>query len=220
MEHGFDLNESVRKVQEIQKNNSLENIQKRHGCSLVEARDIQHQIYKNRSETLNKLPKQELLRIFKSQDSGSFEYCLKKCNYDFKLAEEMYQKLARKRCVPFANASKESLRYFIPLYKKLRASGILREDIYFGVDGSEEYFIYNKKSRKIYFYDFTILSKKIIIEYDGVYWHSDISSKNADLIKENLAKECGFKLFRIPSEIKYEQKQKIIQEVIDGASKT
>ena len=100
--------------------------------------------------------------------------------------------------------SEESLRFFIPLYKFCRRLGILRNDICFGIDGSREFFIrdnsfaYNTGK----FYDFTIKSLNMIIEYHGCYWHpkkiEDWRNPNdyyitleADRYKEKLAIDFG-----------------------------
>lgn len=67
--------------------------------------------------------------------------------------------------------SKESKRFFIPLYKKLRRLGYNKEDIKWGIKGSKEWFLTRDVGNKVYFYDFTIPSKKLIIEYNGIGWH-------------------------------------------------
>jgi very-short-patch-repair endonuclease len=41
------------------------------------------------------------------------------------------------------------------------------------------------------------LGKKILIELDGGYWHSKEDVIKNDLIKNNIAKECGFILIRV-----------------------
>ncbi len=79
-----------------------------------------------------------------------------------------------KNKVLFSKASKESLKFFIPLYKRLRRLGLKREDIFFGVGGSKEYFICKSlgQGKPLFrFFDFTIKSLKIIIEYHGIYFH-------------------------------------------------
>lgn len=64
-------------------------------------------------------------------------------------------------------ASKESLKVFIPIYKYLRKNGFKLYDILFGIKGLKELFLYDKTNKKRYLYDFSILSKKIIIEFNG-----------------------------------------------------
>ena len=66
-----------------------------------------------------------------------------------------------RKMVSFSNASKESLNVFLPLYNKYKNDVL----VYIGIDESNEYFLRDGKS--IYFYDFTIPSLKIIVEYNG-----------------------------------------------------
>jgi len=70
--------------------------------------------------------------------------------------------------------SKESIRFFIPLYKFCRKLGIPRDSIYFGVTGSKEFFIRDnsKLTNQGFFYDFTIQKIGVIIEYHGILWHA------------------------------------------------
>ena len=70
--------------------------------------------------------------------------------------------------------SKESIKFFIPLYKFCRKLGIPRDSIYLGVRGSKEFFIRDnsKSTNQGFFYDFTIQKIGIIIEYNGVLWHA------------------------------------------------
>lgn len=76
-------------------------------------------------------------------------------------------------------ASKESLKVFIPLYKILRKNGYGRNDLFFGVNGSKEYWLRREGDFDRYFlYDFTIKSKKLIIEYNGVSWHGNDNFKD------------------------------------------
>jgi len=64
------------------------------------------------------------------------------------------------------------LNVFIPLRDWLVENlNIDKDDIYLGIDDKKEYFISTKK--RIYFYDFCIRSKKIIIEYHGIGFHAN-----------------------------------------------
>ena len=69
----------------------------------------------------------------------------------------------------FGRASKESTKVFKPLIDWCLSIGIEYDDIYLGLDEKNEYFI---KSENIYFYDFVIRSKKIIIEFNGIAFHA------------------------------------------------
>jgi len=88
------------------------------------------------------------------------------------------------------------------------------DDIFIGHREQNEYFLRNEKD--IYFYDFTIKSKKIIIEYNGVLFHpksekSDwINPMNRELSSEDAynrqkrklqtAIDKGFSVFEIWSD--------------------
>jgi very-short-patch-repair endonuclease len=65
--------------------------------------------------------------------------------------------------------SKESLKFFIQLYKICRKLGIKREDIFCGFNGSKEWWL--KGECQFYFYDFVIKSLKLCIEYNGSHVH-------------------------------------------------
>lgn len=77
-------------------------------------------------------------------------------------------------------ASKESLLYFIPLKQVLiNDYNIDNDDIYFGEENNKEFYLANGKSY-YFLYDFTIRSKKIIIEYNGIRWHPNPNYMNED----------------------------------------
>lgn len=69
-------------------------------------------------------------------------------------------------------ASKESLLVFNRLFDWCLSIGIEESDIFFGVDGKNEYFI--KSGKSIFFYDFTIKSHNIIIEFHGTAFHVNL----------------------------------------------
>lgn len=212
LSRGYSLDESIQRVSEIQKLNTVESISKRHRCTLDEAMAIQFDIYQKRRETFSLKSDDEILDINLRKDSGSFEYCMRKCNYDLLKAKELYHDLKQRRCVPFGKASKESLKYFIPLYKFLRKNNINRHDIYIGVSGSNEYWLRDLNKNLFFMYDFTILSHKLIFEYDGIKWHVD---DEKDLLKERLASDNGFAVFRIKSDWTDEEKFNFINNILN-----
>jgi hypothetical protein len=119
------------------------------------------------------------------------------------------------------HTSKESLRFFIPLYRKLRKLGFKRTDIYWGISGSREYATHVKG--KNFFYDFTIKSKKIIIEYNNLFWHPRepeewfgfgdyFAKKLYDAIKCDTIREQGYKVIIVWNDDNLEEKQK---EILD-----
>ena len=143
-------------------------------------------------------------------DNKSLEYFLKKTD-DYNLAYENYIKAQEKIKVKALKASKSSLKHFKPLYDFLIKKNITNfDDIFLGIDDCREFFI--REGEKIFFYDFVISSKKIIIEYNGKAWHPNwekydineaiknfknkninpIESINKDKIKIELAIKKGF----------------------------
>lgn len=98
--------------------------------------------------------------------------------------------------------SKESLKFFIPLYKDIRRLGLQKENIHWGIKGSKEFFI--RDDEDTFAYDFTISDIKYIIEYNGSFWHSnplgdykgflpedDVIAKDSK--KKNAALKKGFR---------------------------
>jgi hypothetical protein len=119
------------------------------------------------------------------KDSMSIKFFLKKTNGDLELAQKMQIKEIKKRNVSFFCASKESLRYFIPLYRYLRKYKIERNDLFVGVDGSYEYLLHNVERNLTYGYDFTIKTLNIIFEYHGEKFHPNIEKYTYQELKEN-----------------------------------
>jgi hypothetical protein len=70
-----------------------------------------------------------------------------------------------------AYVSKESLKVLIKLYKIIRKNGVLKSDIVWGISGNKEFVMSDSNTQQSYFYDFVIKSKKIIIEYNNLFWH-------------------------------------------------
>lgn len=113
----------------------------------------------------------------------------------------------------FGRASKESLIIFEPLILWCLNKKILYDDIYIGIENKKEYFI--SDSNNIFFFDFTIKSKKIIIEFNGVLFHAKEDSKNwknpftnesisdnlkKSKLKKDIAMKNGFKIIEIWSD--------------------
>ena len=135
-------------------------------------------------------------------------------------------------------ASYESLKYFIPLYKFCRRElNLSKNDIMFGISGSKEFCIIkdqSKKSRR-YKYDFTILSKKIIVEYNHIDFHPHpdymdektfinfkvpLSKENGkikyeyDVVKQRMAEKMGYDVYIIWNHLDFEKQLKTIKEII------
>lgn len=135
--------------------------------------------------------------------------------YGEEIGNKKYLAANKKRCLSLLDSmgnrrtggyvSKESIKFFIPLYKFCRRLGIPKKDIYFGIKGSREFFIrdISKTTNTGFFYDFTIQKINLIIEYNGVMWHarepeewknpfSDYqTSLISDNYKQSIAKDRG-----------------------------
>lgn len=61
---------------------------------------------------------------------------------------------------------------------------------YYGNDIQRGFYLEGK------YFDFILLNK-IIIEYDGDYWHNLLKNKENDIIKDNIAKKNGYIIFRV-----------------------
>lgn len=124
--------------------------------------------------------------------------------------------------------SKESLNFFIPLYKMCRKLGLDRNEIYFGIDGSKEFFIRdnNLDVNGGKFYDFCIPRLNIIVEYHGTFWHPRKieewknpwigyeSAKSNDEYKTSLANLRNMEYYVIWSDDNRENKLKEIFSII------
>ena len=112
-----------------------------------------------------KLTKQNYIKRYGNEEG------IKKWNNLIKRRSYSFSKYLKSNNGIYGKASKESLQYFIPLYKILRKDyNIQRDDIFIGVRGSKEWYLAYGNTY-YYRYDFTIKSKKVIIEYNNLRWH-------------------------------------------------
>jgi hypothetical protein len=180
-------------------NVSIENFINKYGY------DIAIQKHKNRVEkqqtTINNNPNRE--EIFKSRGI-TIDNLFKKYG-DIKIATEKYNDWRISVSVPFCLASKESLKVFNPIIETIMNEyDIKYDDIFIGSSERNEYFLRNEKD--IYFYDFTIKSKKIIIEYNGVLFHP--KSEKSDWVNP---------MYReLSSEDAYNKQKRKLQTAIDS----
>lgn len=135
------------------------------------------------------------------------------------LGPELHKEKTIKSCTN-NRVSKESLKFFIPIYKFFRRHGIKKEDIYWGISGSTEFFLHEKYNSKIFWYDFTIPKLNLIIEFHGTRYHpnptwskyrwskwdlfgvSADEKRSYDLFKKTVAENKGYTLLEIWSEDK------------------
>lgn len=206
-----DYDKAIFEYEERKKsvNVSVENFINKYGY------DVAIQKHKNRVEkqqtTINNNPNKE--QIFKSRGI-TIDNLFNKYG-DIKIATDKYNDWRRSVSVPFCLASKESLKVFNPIIETIiNEYYIKHDDIFIGSGERDEYFL--RDGKDIYFYDFTIKSKKIIIEYNGVLFHpknekSDwINPMNRELSSEDvynkqkrklqIAVDNGFSVFEIWSD--------------------
>jgi very-short-patch-repair endonuclease len=126
----------------------------------------------------------------------------------------------------YISYSKESVKFFQPIINHIEDN---YDDLklFYGWNINKEFFIRN--STNIYFYDFTILGLKIIIEYNGVRFHAkegDINWKSPfgvtyeqslekDKIKNKLVEDNGFELIIVWSDSNLNVEQQNIMRKID-----
>ncbi len=201
MKQGFSEEESIKKISISQNTFSKEKCIEKYGYELGIERWKQRQI--NWQKTLQ--AKSNIAEINASKDSGSMTWALKVANGDENLAIEIYRKNIAKRCKSFLGASKQSLIFLMPIYKKLRKLSIARDEIYWGISSSNEYYL--NSNGNVVFYDFTVPKLNLIIEFHGIKFHPKspdqdwtqlISGKSAkdvfehDEMKKSLAMASGF----------------------------
>jgi hypothetical protein len=146
----------------------------------------------------------------------SIDYYISK--YGEKEGPLRYQKYLQAKCP--TRTSKESIKFFIPVYRELRKLGFNRSEIFWGIRGSKEYFLYDNSINSIFFYDFTIPKLNKIIEYHGTSFHpnplwekekfnswkcafsniSAIEKLKIDQYKEEFAKKKGYDILPIWSD--------------------
>lgn len=142
-----------------------ENFVKRHGVELGEQKYIDHcskKSYGISKEGLTAKYGYQKANLLCSSRGKTKEQIISKYGQDY------YLDLMKRRTAtntPRTRASKSSAKYLLPMYKALRKAGVTKEDIFWGIGNSTEFRIGK------FFYDFTIFSHKIIIEYNGVAWH-------------------------------------------------
>ena len=129
-------------------------------------------------------------------------------------------------------ASKESLSAMEPILQILKQNQLL---YYLGIQKNKEWFIYDKIKERAFFYDLTIPSLSIIIEYHGEGFHANPSwnldkqllwrapfskisfneSLEFDLYKKHLAEDNGWRVFEIYSS----QTKKDVEIILEYISK-
>lgn len=138
-------------------------------------------------------------------------------------------------------ASKKSMKVYLPLYKWLRKRGLGRYDIKIGTKNIVEFSIKDIENDKTYFYDFTDLKNKIIIEYNWEHVHPNIEKlvengkieewrhvyngksakemKNIYDMKYKIARENGFVVLELWDSLSVAKNLKICKDFYDENNK-
>lgn len=114
----------------------------------------------------------------------SFKYFYDNSNQNINIAKQNYDDHYIKLKNKIYTASLSSLKILQPLHDNLIKEGYENSDIFIGFYNKKEFYIKTEQNKK-YFYDFTILSKKIIIEYNGSYWHPNYEKYETDYLNKN-----------------------------------
>lgn len=212
--HNFCKSSSSRKEWEdkILKNEGIvnvfqrENVKEKTKRTLIEKYGVDH-ISKN--EDIKKRKNKKIKQRLKS-DPGYYKRVWMEVHNNL-VSEIGYDP----RLHVFGKASKASLRVFNEVIKWCLENDIKYDDIYIGKDNKNEFFLRDSENDRFFMYDFTIRSKKIIIEYHGIAFHAKKNDKkwinvftneNASeniknrKIKNNLAISNGFKILEIWSD--------------------
>ncbi len=64
-----------------------------------------------------------------------------------------------------------------------------------------------------YFPDFLLPKLKVVIECDGIYWHSKLSVRRRDRRKDRAFEKAGYKVIRISSEEVVKNPEKVLQQL-------
>src|SRR5574343_234030 len=201
---GFNEFEAAEKLKERQDTNSLSFFIKKYG----EERGLSE--YNERLKRFSYTSSRQFYIDKYGEDKGN----------------KLFNEILLKRTIKFNKSSKEAFKFLKPIYIFIRKNDIDINDIYWGVGSSNEWFInYNNC---LFFYDFTIKSLNIIIEYHGSSFHPKEGEINwvgiygekyedkikIDNLKKDLAESSGFKYFFVYDSDDITTKQKELIEII------
>ena len=125
---GITEDAAIKKISDLQRKNDINILMKKHGD--IEGRKIYDNICKK-------------LAYSHSIDGYIERYGEKIGN--IKYAEDIF-----KKTINIGHTSRESILFFIPLYKELRKY-MGRDDIKWGIQGSKEFFIWDNTQKRIFF---------------------------------------------------------------------
>ena len=229
---GYTINESIEKVKELQ----LKNCNKFHkklkdnpeNYKDINTNQIGYWVKKGFSE------KESKLKVSERQNTFTLDKCIEK--YGFEEGIKRYNKRQsdwKKKLFDngFINTgfSEMSIKLFEEIISNLKDIDISKENILYK---ENEKFICDEATQKCCKYDFTILSLKKIIEFNGDFWHMNpklyesskinrvkkVSAKQIweyDIYKINLAKSQGFQILTIWESELNENKEELINKCLE-----
>ena len=153
-----------------------------------------------------------------------------------KIENTLYERYGVRSVAGISRGTKSSIadEFCINLYTKL--SDDIKPYCIFFKKSNKEYML--EMTGKKYYYDFTILTKKIklIIEFDGVYWHGLMEGQKfvkchnkevpveeiweMDKEKQKLAEMNGFKMIRVREDEYMVDKEKTLERVLEIVCKS
>lgn len=180
LRHGLSLEESKKKVSE------------RNSCNKIQNYIINFGLKKGVLKYLVKIAKDRSFTAYKRQSIvAALWECRKLKTENQEIFFEIQKhKLKEIKVAIKGHASRESLLILLPIYELLKD----KFTCHIGTHGKTEFFIYRENGRK-FRYDFVIQELKIIIEYDGLWFHS--TNVKVDQEKTELAKKHGFNIIRL-----------------------
>ena len=142
---------------------------------------------------LYKLTCEYCKKIFnvKKSKKDSAKFCSKSCNIS--RLNQLYKRNSKNRCMKQSNTLKK-------LFKsgKLNFNGFSKSELKFGEEIEKTFNI--KLEHSFWLngkcFDYKIPNKNILIECDGLYWHSKEENKINDKIKNEIAKNNNFDIYR------------------------
>lgn len=156
---GYIKDEALKKVKEIQSTNSLTRYIKKYGI------DEGAKKFDERRVKWKEIMNSSL--IGKKRSLGLWRYIERYGQFE---GEKRYieMRIKRNSKCSIGRSSKESIVTFSEIIDILNNHNI---KYYMGVEGNKEWHIFNKKEKKMFFYDLTIPKLGIILEYHGEGFH-------------------------------------------------
>jgi hypothetical protein len=182
MDRGFSEAEATEKVAEWQSESS--NIRKEKYDSLLQFSPWRPEFYIERghdeeeakdlaSSAAKRTSKKGIDRVnekySKEERRGFSHFCPEYYQIRFpENWEEEFEKSCRER-TSTAHFSKKATSFFSDLDRMFENSGIV-SNRYFG---DKEFVTYDKASKKVYMYDYVDTLHRVVVEYNGDYWHGN-----------------------------------------------